>query len=40
MTAVELQIEYLELARKYSEDKYVADVDEVTATCWPGGSAS
>ncbi len=31
MTAVQLQMEYLELARKYSEDKYGADVDDVTA---------
>src|ERR1700729_2596805 len=31
MTAVQLQMEYLELARKYSEDKYGADVDEATA---------
>jgi len=31
MTAVQLQLEYLELARKYSEDKYGADVDEVTS---------
>jgi proteasome accessory factor A len=31
MTAVQLQMEYLELARKYSEDKYGADIDDVTA---------
>ena len=31
MTAVQLQMEYLELARKYSEDKYGADVDDMTA---------
>jgi Pup amidohydrolase len=31
MTAVQLQMEYLELARKYTEDKYGSDVDEVTA---------
>jgi Pup amidohydrolase len=31
MTAVQLQMEYLELARKYSEDRYGADVDDVTA---------
>jgi Pup amidohydrolase len=31
MTAVQLQMEYLELARKYSEDKYGAEVDDVTA---------
>jgi Pup amidohydrolase len=31
MTAVQLQMEYLELARKYSEDKYGTDVDDVTA---------
>src|SRR5580692_11601868 len=31
MTAVQLQMEYLELARKYSEDKYGADVDDITA---------
>src|SRR5215470_14555593 len=30
MTAVQLQMEYLELARKYSEDKYGADVDDLT----------
>jgi Pup amidohydrolase len=39
MTAVQLQMEYLELARKYAEDKYGADVDEVTAdvlTRWEG----
>jgi proteasome accessory factor PafA2 len=31
MTAVQLQLEYLELARKFSEDKYGADVDDVTS---------
>src|SRR5581483_5955009 len=31
MTAVQLQCEYLELARKYVEDRYGADVDPVTA---------
>ncbi len=31
MTAVQLQMEYLELARKYTEDKYGADVDAMTA---------
>jgi proteasome accessory factor A len=31
MTAVQLQLEYMELARKYSEDKYGTDVDDVTA---------
>src|SRR5271166_3756745 len=31
MTAVQLQMEYLELARKYSEDKYGADIDDVTS---------
>jgi proteasome accessory factor A len=31
MTAVQLQMEYLELARKYTEDKYGADVDDATA---------
>ncbi len=31
MTAVQLQLEYLELARKYSEDKYGADVDDITS---------
>jgi proteasome accessory factor A len=31
MTAVQLQLEYLELARKYTEDKYGTDVDEATA---------
>src|SRR5580692_12960220 len=31
MTAVQLQMEYLELARKYSEDKYGTDIDDVTA---------
>jgi proteasome accessory factor A len=31
MTAVQLQMEYLELARKYTEDKYGTDTDEATA---------
>ena len=31
MTAVQLQMEYLELARKYTEDRYGADVDDATA---------
>jgi Pup amidohydrolase len=31
MTAVQLQLEYLELARKFSEDRYGTDVDEITA---------
>src|SRR5277367_3013699 len=31
MTAVQLQMEYMELARKYSEDKYGADVDDLTS---------
>jgi Pup amidohydrolase len=31
MTAVQLQMEYLELARKYSEDKYGADIDDLTS---------
>src|ERR1700742_968046 len=30
MTAVQLQAEYLELARKYTEDKYGDDVDDIT----------
>jgi Pup amidohydrolase len=30
MTAVQLQLEYLDLARKYTEDKYGADVDSQT----------
>jgi proteasome accessory factor PafA2 len=30
MTAVQLQMEYLELARKYTEDKFGTDVDEAT----------
>jgi Pup amidohydrolase len=30
MTAVQLQLEYLEQARKYIEDRYGADVDDVT----------
>ncbi|MGO8883084.1 MAG: depupylase/deamidase Dop [Streptosporangiaceae bacterium] len=30
MTAVQLQMEYLELARKYTENKYGADVDDMT----------
>ncbi|MDQ6873602.1 MAG: proteasome accessory factor PafA2 [Actinomycetota bacterium] len=31
LTAVQLQMEYLEQARKYVEDRYGADVDDVTA---------
>ncbi|HEY2552543.1 MAG TPA: depupylase/deamidase Dop [Streptosporangiaceae bacterium] len=31
MTAVQVQMEYLELARKYTEDRYGVDVDEQTA---------
>jgi proteasome accessory factor PafA2 len=31
MTAVQLQMEYLELARKYTEDRYGADIDPATA---------
>jgi proteasome accessory factor A len=31
MTGVQLQMEYLELARKYTEDKFGSDVDEMTA---------
>jgi proteasome accessory factor A len=31
LTAVQLQMEYLELARKYTEDRFGADVDEMTA---------
>ena len=31
MTAVQLQTEYLELARKFTEDRYGADVDPMTA---------
>jgi proteasome accessory factor PafA2 len=31
MTAIQLQMEYLELAKKYTEDKYGADVDDATA---------
>jgi len=31
MTGVQLQMEYLELARKYSEDKYGGDIDDVTS---------
>ena len=31
MTGVQLQMEYLERARKYTEDKFGADVDEMTA---------
>jgi proteasome accessory factor A len=31
MTAVQLQMEYAERARKYTEDRYGADVDEMTA---------
>jgi proteasome accessory factor A len=31
LTAVQLQMEYLELARKYTEDRFGADVDDMTA---------
>jgi proteasome accessory factor PafA2 len=31
MTAVQLQMEYLELARKYTEDKFGSDIDPMTA---------
>src|SRR5216684_1414063 len=31
MTAIQLQAEYLELARKYVEDRYGDDVDDITA---------
>jgi len=31
MTAVQLQMEYLDRARKYTEDRYGTDVDEMTA---------
>jgi proteasome accessory factor PafA2 len=31
MTAIQLQMEYLELARKYTEDRFGADVDDTTA---------
>jgi len=31
LTAIQLQMEYLELARKYTEDRFGADVDELTA---------
>jgi len=31
MTAVQLQMEYLELARKFTEDRYGADVDDITS---------
>jgi Pup amidohydrolase len=31
LTAVQLQMEYLELARKFTEDRYGADVDDLTA---------
>ncbi|HEY5985461.1 MAG TPA: depupylase/deamidase Dop, partial [Streptosporangiaceae bacterium] len=31
MTAIQLQNEYLERARKYTEDKFGADVDEITS---------
>ena len=30
MTAVQLQLEYLDLARKYTEDRFGADVDDMT----------
>ena len=38
MTAVQLQMEYLELARKYTEDKFGSDVDTMTPTCSTAGS--
>jgi Pup amidohydrolase len=31
MTAVQLQMEYLDQARKYTEDRYGADVDQITS---------
>ena len=31
MTAIQLQMEYLELARKYTEDRFGSDVDDMTA---------
>jgi proteasome accessory factor A len=31
MTGVQLQMEYLELARKFSEDRYGADIDDITS---------
>ncbi len=31
LTAVQVQLEYLELARKYTEDRYGSDVDDLTA---------
>ncbi len=31
LTAVQLQMEYLEMARKYTQDRFGADVDELTA---------
>ena len=31
LTAVQVQMEYLELARKFTEDRYGADVDDLTA---------
>jgi len=31
LTAIQIQMEYLELARKYTEDRFGADVDELTA---------
>jgi len=31
MTGIQLQMEYLELARKYTEDRYGSDVDDMTA---------
>lgn len=32
LTAVQIQMEYLELARKYTQDRYGPDVDELTAS--------
>jgi proteasome accessory factor A len=31
LTAIQLQMEYLDLARKYTEDRFGADVDDLTA---------
>ena len=39
MTAVQLQMEYFEQARKFVEDRFGSDVDDVRpATCWSAGS--
>lgn len=47
LTAVQLQMEYYELARKYVEDRYGHDADEQTKdvlarwrTCWAGWNAT